>query len=246
MFKPWLKNLIKTKLPETAVFRLSAYDHLLRGEPELRLLPYLCDAAKNAVDIGANIGSYSYFMRKYARHVYAYEPHPELAGRLVRLLPSVTVRCAAVSDGRQKTLILRVPIRNGHQNHELASVEIDYRRWEEVKEYVVPCVCIDDEDIDNVGLIKIDVEQHEISALRGAMKKIRDFRPSIITEINMPIYRKELPDAFDFVINESYVGYIRIGRKFMPLSDFRSSIHSEDIANNMILLPKETNADFLQ
>lgn len=46
-------------------------------------------------------------------------------------------------------------------------------------EYDVPALRIDDEDIGDIGFIKIDVEQHEVPVLQGAMGKIRGCRPSI-------------------------------------------------------------------
>ena len=51
-------------------------DRLLRTfrQPELSLVPYLCDPNRDAIDIGANIGCYTLFMRHHARHVYAFEP----------------------------------------------------------------------------------------------------------------------------------------------------------------------------
>lgn len=61
----------------------------------------------------------------------------------------------------------------------MASVVRDYRRWTEVHEYDVPALRIDDEDIGDIGFIKIDVEQHEVPVLQGAMGKIRGCRPSI-------------------------------------------------------------------
>ena len=89
--------LVHLLRPRT-VMHLKALDHYINGEKEIKLLKALVDPKKNAIDAGANIGTYSYFLRKYANKVYAYEPNPELAARLGRLLPDITVRQVALSD----------------------------------------------------------------------------------------------------------------------------------------------------
>src|SRR5258706_9449059 len=100
------------------MMHLRAIDHYFNGESELRLIHSLCSAGRDAIDAGANIGSYTYFLRRHARKVYAYEPNPELASRLLRLLPDVYVRNVALSDASME-LVLHVPIdAGGHAHHE--------------------------------------------------------------------------------------------------------------------------------
>ena len=67
----WLKSKIVALLPPVAVMHLRALDHYIYGEQELRLLKGLVDPNRLAIDAGANIGTYSYFLRKYAVAVYA-------------------------------------------------------------------------------------------------------------------------------------------------------------------------------
>ena len=118
----WLKSKIVALLPPVAVMHLRALDHYINGEQELRLLKGLVDPNRLAIDAGANIGTYSYFLRKYTVDVYAYEPNPELAARLRALMPTLKVRQFALSD-TQGELIFSVPIDNsGRTHHELGSV----------------------------------------------------------------------------------------------------------------------------
>ncbi len=86
-----------------------AWREYLRGERELRLLSGLLDPARNSVDIGAHKGVYTYWMQRYSRHVYAFEPNP----RMYRVLcagvrGNVTTSPVALSDisGRSR---LRIP-----------------------------------------------------------------------------------------------------------------------------------------
>src|SRR5262245_733569 len=138
-----IKRALHRLLPERVVMHLQAGDHFLRGERELRLLPYLCDKQRTSLDVGANIGTYTYFMRKYSRCVRAFEPNPALARRLESLFPDVMVRHAAVTNTPGE-LKLRVPIVKGRAHHELASVDAAFEN-DEVEEYCVSAVRLDDE-----------------------------------------------------------------------------------------------------
>lgn len=246
---PQLKGLIKRTLPDSAMLRLQATDHWFFGEEELRLLPYLCDRSKVSLDIGANIGTYAYFMRRWSKHLIAYEPNPQLARRLARLLPDVAVRHVAVSDG-QRPVTLRIPVRDGREMHELASVAQSFEA-DQVVEHQTMTVAIDDDDsIDDVGFIKIDVEQHEIAVLKGAMNTIRRCRPAIMTEVTPLLYPASLPETFRFVLDEGYTGWFRIKGKYLPLTAFNASAHAnaahygtaDFMANNVIFLPDGSTA----
>src|SRR5688500_7714415 len=52
------------------------------GEVELHLLEFLCHRDKDAIDVGANDGSYVHYLRRHARRVIAFEPMPSLADAL--------------------------------------------------------------------------------------------------------------------------------------------------------------------
>jgi FkbM family methyltransferase len=247
------KAVLRAVLPEAVLFRLSAFDHYFGGERELRLLKLLCNPKKEALDIGANVGSYTYFMRWYARHVTAYEPNPQLAERLSRILPDVKVRSAAVSDGAG-TLILRTPVVHGRPLHERAGVTTRFESSIQVfDELTVPTLCIDDEPIGEIGFIKIDVEQHELPVLRGALRKIREHRPSVMTEVTVLLYPKELPDMFAFLTEEAYTGFFKFRGEFLPFSRFKPSVHASEanygekyfMSNNVIFLPNEKDSSFL-
>ena len=78
------KRYLNDYLPERFLAHLMAIDHYLNGESTIRLLRRVCQKGKVALDVGANIGTYTYFLSRHASEVYAYEPNPELADRLYR------------------------------------------------------------------------------------------------------------------------------------------------------------------
>jgi len=68
------------------------------AEPELALLPRLCDPARGFLDVGANRGRWSRAARSFAARVYAAEPDPALAAALARLGPRVQVLPVALGE----------------------------------------------------------------------------------------------------------------------------------------------------
>jgi FkbM family methyltransferase len=239
-----LKQVISSLVPENALIHLQAMNHYLFGEPEIRLLKALCSSSRIAIDIGANIGTYTYFMRRYALAVQAYEPNPELAKRLTRLFPEVPIRSAAVSD-QPGTLKLRLPVKNGRPQHELGSVAQQF--GEEAVEYDVSAIRLDDEHLRNVGFIKIDVEQHETSVLQGALGTIRQSRPNLMTEVTPLLYPSPLPVHFSFLTDLDYVGWFRFQGHYLSLSQFDPKIHANPaefgkrfMGTNVIFLPAES------
>jgi FkbM family methyltransferase len=134
------------------------------------------------VDVGANLGVYTYFAAKYSAWVYSIEPVPDVAARLRASVPSnVTVLPLAVSDkAGRSTLYLprmgRVAVDTRATLEETANpgfdadpIEIDTQR-------------IDDLGLENVAFMKIDVEGHEQAVLRGARDLIASSRPTLLIE----------------------------------------------------------------
>lgn len=53
--------------------------------------------------------------------------------------------------------------------------------WDEI--YTIPVITLDSLKINNISVMKIDVEGHELNALKGAIKTIQRSRPVIVIEI---------------------------------------------------------------
>ena len=241
-----LKTFVKSALPEALLMRMQAVDHYLNGEPELRLVSRLSRKDRDAIDAGANIGTYSYFLRRHARRVIAYEPNPGLAARLQRLLPDVQVRNLALSD-RPGEVTLEVPVNSkGQQQHELASIAQHFDGPRDT--FAVRAITIDSENFDNIGFLKVDVEQHERQVLGGAMQTIRRCRPVIMTECTPLKYEADLQTVFGFILAEKYVGWFNFGGRWLPFSDLDPQRHLDParfgvlggfIGNNLLFFPEE-------
>ena len=152
------------------------------GETELELLPIIVPHNKVAVDIGANKGLYTYFLSKIAKHVVAYEPIHVLAKFLRQAVSSnVTVKEKAVSD-RIGNMEIHVPKENGKLFYNLGSLEIQQTDRTCIQQDV-DLTTLDAENLVDVGFIKIDIEGHELKALKGATRTIIRDQPTILIEV---------------------------------------------------------------
>jgi FkbM family methyltransferase len=137
-------------------------------------------ARRDFLDIGAHIGYYSVYLSPLVRHAYAFEPDPRNLENLranARLAGNVEVVDMAVSS-RDGSARLHVG-----QGSAVSSLEGDHESGEEIE---VKTVTIDSfaaslPGID-VGLIKTDVEGHDLEALRGMCKVVARCQPLILTE----------------------------------------------------------------
>ena len=241
-----LKSTLAAILPERGLLHLRAADHYLNGEHELRLLPVICPTGRAAIDAGANIGSYCYFLRRHASKVYAYEPNPELARRLTQLMPDVDVRNVALSD-KSMDLVLHVPTdAAGRAHHELGSVVTEADG--PMTEYRVKGITIDSEQLADVGFIKIDVERHEREVLRGALTTIARCRPVMLVEVYPLQYRQSLQETFAFITDLGYSAWFFLDGRWLPLASLDPATHTHSanfgdpkrfIGNNLLFFPSE-------
>ena len=140
------------------------------GEPEIRLLRYLVDPTRAAIDIGAAEGVYSFFLQRLALRCIAFEPNPWLHLGLKRALPNIEIHQTAVSSV-EGNATLRVPVVNGIPYTGWATIEPKNQFAEfpahVVEEIKVRTVRPDRMALGDIGFVKIDVEGHELDVLAG-------------------------------------------------------------------------------
>jgi FkbM family methyltransferase len=152
-------------------------------EEEFWLVPLLCDQQKTSIDIGANMGHYSYYMEKFSRNVIAFEPNRDLWNDLRRLLGrKVHLESAALSRTSSKAVM-----RIDHHNTGVSTIE---------EKNDLSCVTdksavitreietrtLDSFNFSNIAMIKIDVEGHEEAVVEGAHDTLRRNQPALIIE----------------------------------------------------------------
>lgn len=234
-----VKNFFKFRLlPKSLYLALSARNKKRRtlrkkwGETELVLLPTIVPPDRLAVDIGANNGLYTYFLSRIARDVVSYEPIHVLAIFLRQAVSAnVTIREKALSD-TIGSMDIHVPTVKGHPTYNVGSLEAGRTSGSTLRQQV-DVTTLDTEDLEDVGFIKIDIEGHELSALRGAEKTIRRDQPVILIEVLDPQNREE-----------SALGYLdHLGYEIFVYEDLVLKHHSfsdpEKAGRNFVCFPKQ-------
>ena len=186
-----LRPLLPLRLRQHLVARRWRWQH----PDEFYLITLLCRRDRTTVDIGANRGMYVYWCLRYSPLVIAFEPSSVFCDRLRRAFPkNVIVHQCALSDVSGAAR-LRVPMLDGSAEFGLSTLEIgndlDGRPTTEV---VIQKVVLDDLGLANVGFMKIDVEGHELSVLRGCRKLIERLTPRLLIECE----ERHRPNALEF------------------------------------------------
>jgi len=153
-------------------------------ETELRYLNQIGPNQGVAVDVGANFGLFAYHMSQWYDEVYAFEVNSKLTKPLEAYGASNihVVEKGLSSETRQA--VLHIPVARGETLTGWAT--LDPETYPNVQTFIqkkVEVCCLDDYELENVGLIKIDVEGHEFEVLKGAEATIAGSRPHVIVEI---------------------------------------------------------------
>jgi len=202
-----------------------------------------------ACDIGANKGSFIYWLSSWCRtgRVIAFEPQPELARRLETIcrvigLDNVKVEARAVysHSGVQDLFVPR-----GHQPG--ASLNRGAAEGESFEILSVPVVSLDEYfgEHDKVGLLKIDAEGAEFEILKGAERILRRHAPLLVFECeNRHLTRGDVGDVFAYLEGLGYRGEFVCGNALLPISKFDAAVHQrqsgewffkrKDYCNNFI------------
>lgn len=162
------------------------YVHVLDGmrEPELKYLSKICRATGTAVDVGANVGYYTFVMAHRFERVYAFEVNPDVSEPIRRSgLENVHLVDEGLSSSSGKS-VLHIPVVDALPLTGWASLERgNCPSASHYLERPVSLVTLDTFELDGVDLIKIDVEGHELQVLEGAISTIANSHPALVVEI---------------------------------------------------------------
>ena len=181
-----VKKAILRAMPARWRLPLKYGCHLLGPcERELRHLDRICRGRDVAVDVGANVGFYSYRMSKLFGKVYAFEINDELTGDLAACSRrNIEVVHKGLSS-REGDAVLHIPVVAGTPLTGWASLAPGNHpaAREHVEKRVAVCT-LDQFNLQRVSFIKIDVEGHEVEVLKGAARTLARWRPVVLIEIS--------------------------------------------------------------
>lgn len=181
-----------------------------------------------ACDVGANKGSFLFWLSRWAGQVVAFEPQQELASYLLRVcsatgLRNVKVESKAVYSSSGESVLF---IPHGHQPG--ASLVRESMPTERIDTVSVPMVSLDDYfgPQQRISVIKIDVEGAEVAVFKGAERILRHSRPLLVFECEgRNLQGCTMQDVFAYLAAFGYEGsFINRGR-VCPLASFREGVH---------------------
>jgi FkbM family methyltransferase len=183
-----LQRLAMRMVPRRAHLALAHYFYSRPGggEPEIQFVSKFADPARDAVDIGANIGLYTYRLSPHVRTVHAFEPNP----RLFEVLAAAKLRNAALHrvalssiQGHATFYVPRAAYGELLGWGSLVQGRCPSAQSEEAID--VEVAPLDRFGLTNVSFMKIDVEGHELQVLEGAAETLSQNRPAIVIESDM-------------------------------------------------------------
>ena len=177
-----------------------------------------------ACDVGANKGSYLYWMARWAGRVVAFEPQSGLADYLraaVSAVPmkNVTIEQSGVSD-HTGVLKFYMPSTN--------SPEASLRPIDGAQTIEIPVVSLDEyfAPSDRVKMLKVDVEGAELDVFKGAERILTHDRPVILFECEQRHLRTgSVFDCFRHLEARGYTGKFILGKTLRPVSEFDLALH---------------------
>lgn len=212
-------------------------------DAEMAYVANLLKEKRRFLDIGANIGIYSFHFKKSFKSIDAFEPLTEISYRLKYFQnPSLKVHNCALSNKRGEFQIY-IPYLSGKALASLASLE---KRDGDCEVRTVKVDKIDNYDFDDVDLIKIDVEGHEEYVIEGALNVIKTNMPILIVEIEQRHLNKQIEEVFQSILKLNYDGFFLQNGNLAPLNKFNYDLHqklhlnnvtSKQYINNFIFLP---------
>lgn len=213
---PALANRLFAAVPEGLRWRLLGLQQGLH-EPEIRVVKEALASGGTALDVGGWWGPWSYRMSRHADRVVIVEPVPELAAYLERVSPDTVevVNAAASSEPGHATLWVPTSGLGSEGRSSLAASTPESRPIE------VPLVRVDDLDLgDDVRLVKVDVEGHEMEAIRGATELLGRCRPILVVELEQRFHEAPLADLFAEIESLGFDGSFLDGRSWRSTREF--------------------------
>jgi FkbM family methyltransferase len=165
------------------------HDYILNGLYEKNLIEWckqFCSKDKNMLDIGAHSGTYTISLADNCKHVYSFEPQQmtyyALCGSValsnIKNVTCINYGLGSLDQiGKQRLNIVSLDgggssIHNDNNNNILKTEEIEIRT-------------LDSFNLDNIGFIKLDVEENEYQTLQSALNTLKKSNyPIILFEMN--------------------------------------------------------------
>jgi FkbM family methyltransferase len=227
---------LSAEVLERRKFRQALQD-LHRAEFMLGQALKFCTKDKEAIDVGASIGLYAAAFAEESELVHCFEAIPFVHDQRLKLLqyryPNIlTYNYAVCEEEGEKEFWLDTKKLGNNSFHNIVD-------GEKIK---VKTTYLDKFNFSNIGFIKIDVEGHELSVLKGARSLIDKERPVLMVEIYPVFNYGPIENTFRYILEEvgNYNCFYNYRAKgLIPIDSVE---HGVEVANSDITIH---DGDFL-
>tara|TARA_B100001778_G_C18586232_1_gene629944 strand:+ start:409 stop:1161 length:753 start_codon:yes stop_codon:yes gene_type:complete len=222
-------------VPDWLRIRERAWREKRKGEKEIKIIPNLLVNCNRAIDIGANVGVWSYWLSKYAKQVESFEPNPKIFNVLKNIkIKNVNSYNIALSN-KSGSVDLLVPKGSkgfSNQGASLSSIKVQG----EHKRISIEAKCLDEYNFLDVDFIKIDVEGHEHEVIEGAQETIKKFKPTMVIEMEEKHNRIPIEDQISSVEKLGYKCCVLINEKIIQIEEIDlNKFHRNPTSNDSYL-----------
>lgn len=213
MVKSVIKNILIHLFPTIFIHRTfhkfqTTFDQN-KVDQEFEIIPFLIDKQSVVLDIGANLGEYTYFFQEViqAKEIFAFEPIPSLYKRLRLLFPKLKIYPYAISN-QSSTSYFYIPYIDTEKFQTRAKLDLlpekNETRVDKIQVETITLDTLFKASTDKIHFIKIDIEGHELQAIRGAEKIIKQDLPVLMIEIE---FRHHPLDFYSVIEEICALGY---------------------------------------
>ena len=184
------------------------------------------------LDIGANAGIYSYHFKNKMKKIVAFEPVKEILVSLENLNSrNVEIHNCALSNNNDY-LEIHIPVdKHGNTISYIASLE---PRSENTIKRKIEVKMLDDFNYQNVSLIKIDVEGHELEVLKGGYETINKYKPHLVIEIEQRHLAYDMSKTFNYIKGIGYEIFFINNSELCSINKFSYDKHQKPYLDNVM------------
>lgn len=176
------RQLLPKRLRLLGLYRTYLLDN---PEPELTHLALLLHHRRTAIDVGANVGCWTYKLAGLFEQVISVEMNEDCYQHIENArLANVRLLKHGLSN-QEKDVSFYLPVHaNGSVSHGWGTVERSRKDdlFDKTIERTYALKPLDSYEFTSVDFIKIDVEGHELAVVDGALETIRRNQPILIIE----------------------------------------------------------------
>lgn len=246
LVRKYIPNFIKNLFNKVRIYYRNKYPlkYLIKFindssnlEREIEIIKYFSKGGL-ALDIGGNIGVYSFYMLKHFKNVTAFEPIPDFYNNLKKMFSNnnnYSVYNLALS-AKEGEATIYIPDRF-HGWSTLESDDLMLKKasaTQKIKELKIKTKTLDSFEFKNLDFVKIDVEGHELNVLYGAVKTLKTNNAVILIEIEERHKKGSIINVVNYLKNFNYDCYFYFKNRVVSFYEFDFEIHHNDKSENYI------------